>query len=185
MTKNTRGWDFPGGQWLCKTLHFQCRGPGSIPWSGNYIPHATTKDPCATTKDLTHHNEDRRSHIPELRPSTANKSFFLITHILSAGFDCHEFGMGLMGLKLKSIFLLEAPGKNRFLAVPASRSCSHSLAPWPPPVFKASTAITPTSVSAITSLILTLQLPSYSDPCGYIRPTGIIPDDLSISKSLT
>ena len=27
-------WDFPGGP-VAKTLHFQCRGSGFNPWSGN------------------------------------------------------------------------------------------------------------------------------------------------------
>ena len=30
--------DFPGGP-VAKTLHSQCRGPGSDPWSGNQVPH--------------------------------------------------------------------------------------------------------------------------------------------------
>ena len=33
---------FPGGP-VAKTLHSQCKGPGLNPWSGRYIPHATTK----------------------------------------------------------------------------------------------------------------------------------------------
>ena len=28
---------------MAKILHSQCRGPGLNPWSGHYIPHATTK----------------------------------------------------------------------------------------------------------------------------------------------
>ena len=36
-------------QWL--RLHPQCRGPGFNPWSGNWIPHATTKKLHAATKD--------------------------------------------------------------------------------------------------------------------------------------
>ena len=39
---------FPGGS-VAKTLHSQGRGPGSDPWSGNYIPHATTKSSNAAT----------------------------------------------------------------------------------------------------------------------------------------
>ena len=35
--------DFPGGP-VVKTLYSQCRGPGFNPWSGNYVPHTTTKD---------------------------------------------------------------------------------------------------------------------------------------------
>ena len=55
-TKNPRwcnkkkNWDFPGGPVLV-VLHSQCRGPGFDPWSGYWIPHASTKDP-------THGNED-------------------------------------------------------------------------------------------------------------------------------
>ena len=37
----SHSWAFPGGP-VAKTLHFQGRGPGLDPWSGNYIPHATT-----------------------------------------------------------------------------------------------------------------------------------------------
>ena len=36
--------DFPSGP-VAKTLHSQCRGPGFNPWSENWIPHTTTKDP--------------------------------------------------------------------------------------------------------------------------------------------
>ena len=41
--------DFPGGP-VVKTPCSQCRGPGFDPWSGKYIPHATSKSPHATTK---------------------------------------------------------------------------------------------------------------------------------------
>ena len=34
--------DYPGGL-VAKTLCSQCRGPGFDPWSGNQIPHVTTK----------------------------------------------------------------------------------------------------------------------------------------------
>ena len=37
--------DFPGGP-LAKTLCSQCEGPGFDLWLGNWIPHATTKDPA-------------------------------------------------------------------------------------------------------------------------------------------
>ena len=30
-------WNFPGGP-VVNTLHFQCRGRGLDPWSGNYDP---------------------------------------------------------------------------------------------------------------------------------------------------
>ena len=34
--------NFPGGP-VAKTLHSQCKGPAFDSWSGNKIPHATTK----------------------------------------------------------------------------------------------------------------------------------------------
>ena len=40
---------FPGGS-VAKTLSSQCWGLGFDPWSGNQIPHATTKSLHATTK---------------------------------------------------------------------------------------------------------------------------------------
>ena len=43
--------DFPVGlvaMTLCSSLW---RGPGFEPWSGNYIPHATTKDTACDSKD--------------------------------------------------------------------------------------------------------------------------------------
>ena len=51
--------DLPGGP-VAKTSQSQHRGPGLIT-SENYMPHASTKDP-------TCHNEDLRSHVPQLRP---------------------------------------------------------------------------------------------------------------------
>ena len=42
--------DFPGDL-VAKTLHSQCRGPGFHPWSGNEIPHVTTKGLHVATKD--------------------------------------------------------------------------------------------------------------------------------------
>ena len=42
--------DFPGGPVAKRNPHYQCRGPEFNPWSGNYIPHATTKSLRATTK---------------------------------------------------------------------------------------------------------------------------------------
>ena len=36
--------NFPGGP-MAKTPCSQCGGPGFDPWSGNWIPHAATKDP--------------------------------------------------------------------------------------------------------------------------------------------
>jgi hypothetical protein len=42
-------WDFPGGPGA-KTPCSQCRGPGFDFWSGNQIPHASTKGSHASTK---------------------------------------------------------------------------------------------------------------------------------------
>ena len=42
--------NFPGGP-VAKAAHYQCRGPGFQPWSGNQISHAATKSSHATTKD--------------------------------------------------------------------------------------------------------------------------------------
>ena len=41
-SKLSRSQDFPGGP-VAKTLSSQCKGPGFNPWSGNWIPHVTTK----------------------------------------------------------------------------------------------------------------------------------------------
>ena len=41
--------DFPGDS-VAETLCSQCRGPGFEPWSGNQMPHATTKGSHATIK---------------------------------------------------------------------------------------------------------------------------------------
>ena len=40
----TKSRDFAGGAGV-KTPSSQCRGPGFSHWSGNYIPHTSTKDP--------------------------------------------------------------------------------------------------------------------------------------------
>ena len=40
---------FPCGP-VARTLCFQCRGPGFDPWSGNQLPHATTKSSHAAVK---------------------------------------------------------------------------------------------------------------------------------------
>ena len=37
---------------MAKTLHSQCRGPRFDPWSGNWIPHATTKTWCSLINKL-------------------------------------------------------------------------------------------------------------------------------------
>lgn len=41
--------DFPGGL-AAKTLSFQCRMPGFNLLSGNYVPHAETKEFNAATR---------------------------------------------------------------------------------------------------------------------------------------
>ena len=41
IIKTTFVGGFPGDS-VAKALHFQCRGPGLDPWSGEQIPHATT-----------------------------------------------------------------------------------------------------------------------------------------------
>ena len=46
--------DFPGGP-VAKTLCSQCRGLRLDPWSGNYIPHATSKSSHTTT--MTHSSQ--------------------------------------------------------------------------------------------------------------------------------
>ena len=43
-------WDFPGSP-VVNTLRSQHRGPRFDPWSGNYIPHAATKDPTCCNED--------------------------------------------------------------------------------------------------------------------------------------
>ena len=55
---------------MAKTLYSQCRVPRFNPWSGNYIPHITTKSLKATTKDPACHNSGQRSHVPQLRPNS-------------------------------------------------------------------------------------------------------------------
>ena len=45
--------DFPGGP-AAKTLHSQCRGPGFDPWSGNYIPQASTRSSSAKQPKILH-----------------------------------------------------------------------------------------------------------------------------------
>ena len=44
-------WGLPCGP-VAKTLHSQCRGPRFDPWSGNWIPHATTKTWCSLINKL-------------------------------------------------------------------------------------------------------------------------------------
>ena len=46
-------WDFPGGP-VVKTVYSQCRGTGFYPWSGNKIPHATTKTWHISVQPLSH-----------------------------------------------------------------------------------------------------------------------------------
>ena len=47
---SSTSWDFPGGP-VAKTPSSQCGGPGFNPWSGNYIPHATTREPRCHRED--------------------------------------------------------------------------------------------------------------------------------------
>ena len=47
-------WDFPGGP-VAKTLHYQWRWPQFDPYSGNKIPHPTTK--CSYTVAETQHSQ--------------------------------------------------------------------------------------------------------------------------------
>ena len=57
--------DFPGGR-VAKTLCSQCWGLRFDPWSGNWIPQATTKNP-------TCHSKDRRSCMLQPRPGAAKR----------------------------------------------------------------------------------------------------------------
>ena len=41
---------------VAETPCSQCRGPGFDPWSGNWMPHASTKSPHATMADPTCHS---------------------------------------------------------------------------------------------------------------------------------
>ena len=64
-------WYFPGGP-VAKTLQSQCRGPRFDPWSGNVIPHTTTKGLIAATKNpASNDNKAQRSLMLQLRPSAA------------------------------------------------------------------------------------------------------------------
>ena len=56
---------FPGGP-VGKTLHFQYRGPRFDLWSGNWIPHATTKSLHAAMKITC---------VLQLRPGTAKYKY--------------------------------------------------------------------------------------------------------------
>jgi len=67
------GRDFLSGS-AAKTLTSQCRVPGFDPWSGNKIPHATTKSSQAETKDPTRPSEDGKSCVPQPRPSQVNNT---------------------------------------------------------------------------------------------------------------
>ena len=49
---------------MAKTLHSQCRGPGTDPWSENQISHITAKSLNAEVK---------RSHVLQLIPGTIQK----------------------------------------------------------------------------------------------------------------
>ena len=63
-------WDLPGGPGV-KTPWSQCRGPRFNLWSGNQIPHVTTKSSHAASQDPPSYNEGGRSWMLQLRPSTA------------------------------------------------------------------------------------------------------------------
>ena len=46
---------------VAKSLSLQCRGSGLDPWSGNWIPQASTTSSCAATKtELSQINTKRR-----------------------------------------------------------------------------------------------------------------------------
>ena len=57
--------NFPCGP-VAKAPRSQCRGPGFNPWSGNWIPHATTKDSVCL-------NKDQRSCLLQVRSRQLNK----------------------------------------------------------------------------------------------------------------
>ena len=60
---------------MAKTPHSQCRGPRFDPWSGNLIPHATTKSSHAATKDPA--TKTRCSQIKKIN-STLRLVYFTI-----------------------------------------------------------------------------------------------------------
>ena len=62
-TKSSQWGDFPGGPGA-QGPSSQRRGPGSIPWSESWIPHAATKDPAC-------HSGDQRPRWRQLRPGAA------------------------------------------------------------------------------------------------------------------
>ena len=65
--------DFSGSS-VAKTPAPNAGGPGTITdQSENQIPHAAIKSLQATAKDLSYCNQDRRSHMPQLRPCAPNK----------------------------------------------------------------------------------------------------------------
>ena len=59
-------WDFPGGP-VAKTPAPSSGGPGSIPGQGT--------DPICSNRRLLSHSEDQISHVPQLRPGTAKKTY--------------------------------------------------------------------------------------------------------------
>ena len=90
----TRNWDFPGGP-VVKTLHFHCRGQGSIPGWGTKIPHDTVAWP--KQKQKTHRNSPNwliaKLH---LTIKTRQVSFFLIYYnfqkcVTALGYKYSEF----------------------------------------------------------------------------------------------
>ena len=46
----------------------QCQGPGFYPWSGNWIPHATTKIHMSQLKNLNAATKTEDPAMPQLRP---------------------------------------------------------------------------------------------------------------------
>ena len=73
VIKSKDSGDFLGGP-VTMTASSQCRGPRSDPWSGNYIPHTSTESSHAATKDPADHNEDQRTHVPQLRQTQPNNN---------------------------------------------------------------------------------------------------------------
>lgn len=50
LFKNSESWDILASPMGIRFCACSIRGLGSIPWSGNSIPQATTKDQCAASK---------------------------------------------------------------------------------------------------------------------------------------
>ena len=69
---STKQRDFPGGP-VIEAPCSQCRGPVSDSWSGNYIPHATTKSSHATT-EISHMLQLKIPHAATKIPRAATKT---------------------------------------------------------------------------------------------------------------